>query len=135
MGKIDISLLVAFSFTPTALLKPCSLICPLFLPVFFFFPVALSLCLIFSFFLNFIFLNLFFCYLQTFFFLTPTLSSLSVSVPLTTLTPLLCEDALYKQCCLLLYSGSFSHRGQSMTHTFYQCKHPLMPPLNASLAG
>lgn len=92
MGKIDISLLVAFSFTPTAQLKPCSLIRPFFLPVFFFFlPLALSLCLFFFTFFSYDFREHFF---PLFF---PYPSGFSVSLRRS---PLLCEHALYKQYSL-----------------------------------
>lgn len=74
MGKIDISLIVAFSFTPTALLKPCSLICPFFCLLPFFSRLSLFVSLFFF---------TFFYDLQTF---SPSfLPSLSVSVSLTNL--------------------------------------------------
>ena len=140
MGKIDISLLVAFSFTPTALLKPCSLISPLFcLFSFFFFLFFFSLGSL----SHFSFLSFYFFFLPFFLFCalqkkpkTPSFSPPIFAVPVSLITQLLCcvRAPLYNAVLAPAQSVAFAS-GLSATHTFQRCERPLMPPLNASLVG
>lgn len=140
MGKIDISLLVAFSFTPTALLKPCSLI-RLFISACFLFFLSGSSSL--SHFLLLFFLPFFIICKQFFPLFFPSLSvSFSLSTVLLCYVRTLCVNSVHSHTWSL-----------SVTHTFYNCNQfhtvngllflptpipilslcCLMPPLNASL--